>query len=112
VKLSTAVNGLLIALLLGAVGGWMAFAGQDINQRIEQEWAPATLFSDGEWIVGEDVAAGVYVIDAKAGPDCVYASPTQGGVDLAEPRADGRTAILLAEGEVISTQYCGIWRKA
>src|SRR5678815_2888399 len=108
---SAAAKLLLIGLAFVAIGIGKNGLWDRLNTH-EMRYTPATLFSDGTWVVGEDVAEGTYVIDAKAGPDCVYYSLTKGGVEMDPDQVpDGRVAIKLDNGETIATTKCGIWRK-
>lgn len=115
VNLSAAVCGVLVALLLGSIGGWAAGIGQRMyaeDDRVNAEFGPASLFSDGQWAVGTEVEEGVYLQDPKAKSDCEVSSEQTGAVELAADQpADGRMAIRLSRGDVVSSKACGIWRK-
>lgn len=115
INLSAAVCGVLVALLLGSIGGWAAGVGQRMyaeDDRVNAEFGPASLFSDGQWAVGTEVEEGVYLQDPKAKPDCAVSTEQTGAVELAADQpADGRIAIRLSRGDVVSSTACGIWRK-
>lgn len=105
-RLSTAISGLIAALVVGVVGGWLIGGGQ----RTASIPKPAVTFGDGRWTVGTDIAEGLYISDQREDSNCGYGT-LSGGVELVDPQpTDGRVAIRLHAGEIAEFESCGIWR--
>lgn len=78
---------------------------------------PATTFSNGDWLVGEDVEPGRYRSTREGGPRCSWERAEEFShdpdtvVDSHVAAGEGAVDVTIAAGERFTSRNCGIWNR-
>jgi hypothetical protein len=78
----------------------------------EQNQVVANQFTDGQYVVGQNVAPGVY--QETAGGECYYAWSTSTGSDaqiITNNIPNGPAEVTLKAGDIFTSTRCGTWNK-
>lgn len=85
-----------------------------ITRTVRVTPAPSVAFSDGVYLVGEDIRPGRYRTTASVSSGCYWEIGKVGSDDIIQNDnpAGGRPTVILKTGEQFTSQDCGGWTRS